>query len=67
MDTSISTKRGSNVIIHDMFRNQSIPDDHLGNILMDSRSWPITIDSCFKTPCSDTKNVLSEKIYSDQY
>ena len=69
MDTSISTKKGSNVIINNgsWFRDQSIPDDHLGNILMDSRSWPITIDSCFKTPCSDTKNVLSEKIYSDQY
>ena len=69
MDTSISSQKGNNVIINNgsWFRDRSIPDDHLGNILMDSRSWPITIDSCFKTPCSDTKNVLSEKIYSDQY
>ena len=69
MDTSISSQKGNNVIINNgsWFRDQSIPDDHLGNILMDSRSWPMIIRSCFKTPCSDTKNVLSEKIYSDQY
>ena len=67
MDKSVSTNKGSNVMIHDRWRGQSIPDDHLGHIIINSQSWPMIIRSCFKTPCSDTKNFLSEKIYSDQY
>ena len=67
MDKSVSTNKGSNVMINDRWRGQSIPDDHLGHIIINSQSWPMIIRSCFKTPCSDTKNFLSEKIYSDQY
>ena len=67
MDKSSSANKGSNVMIHDRWIGQSIPDDHLGHIIINSRSWPMIIRSCFKTPCSDTKNFLSEKIYSDQY
>ena len=67
MDKSVSTNKGSNVMIYDRWRGQSIPDDHLGHIIINSQSWPMIIRSCFKTPCSDTKNFLSEKIYSDQY
>jgi len=67
MDKSVSTNKGSNVMIHDRWKGQSIPDDHLGHIIINSQSWPMIIRSCFKTPCSDTKNFLSEKIYSDQY
>ena len=66
MDNSISTNKGSNVMIHDRWKGQSIPDNHLGHILINSSSWPMIIRSCFKIPCSDTKNFLSEKIYSDQ-
>tara|TARA_B100000029_G_C17498085_1_gene931695 strand:- start:14 stop:523 length:510 start_codon:yes stop_codon:yes gene_type:complete len=67
MDKLVSTNKGSNVMIHDRWLGQSIPDDHLGHIIINSQSWPMIIRSCFKTPCSDTKNFLSEKIYSDQY
>ena len=67
MDKSASSNKGANVMLNDIWLGQSIPDDHLGHIILNSQSWPMIIRSCFKTPCSDTKNFLSEKIYSDQY
>ena len=36
MDKSSSANKGSNVMIHDRWIGQSIPDDHLGHIIINT-------------------------------
>ena len=47
------------IIQNDSYKGSSIPESMIGSILLGFNTWPVTMRSCFESPCSNSENVLT--------
>ena len=47
------------IIQNDSYKGSSIPEFMMGYILLGFDTWPVTMRSCFESPCSNSENVLT--------
>ena len=47
------------IIQNDSYKGSSIPESMIGSILLGFNAWPVTMRSCFESPCSNSENVLT--------
>jgi type IV pilus assembly protein PilA len=53
-------RRDSQTIIqNDSYKGSFIPEFMMGYILLGFDTWPVTMRSCFESPCSNSENVLT--------
>ena len=47
------------IIQNDSYKGSPIPESMIGSILLGFNAWPVTMRSCFESPCSNSENVLT--------
>lgn len=47
------------IIQNDSYKGSPIPESMIGSILLGFNAWPVTMRSCFESPCSNSDNVLT--------